>query len=282
MLKRLLILAAFMLIAYGLSAQSSPPNMIIGYSISGSNCTAPCVPATFDQWFNNQLQLIVSSGTDNLTSYLLPGTMWPSYIDGCCIDAYQIYQFIYGTAVTQGFADPEGLLLHMKADYTVGTTYAGIDQFDAYEQPGNTGGNFGNSLLARDGVFTLVGSTYTDKSVQAYCPATSCSSYTPAPFAVSDRLLIGLQIPFDIVNFTINTGRVGGTATYQYWNGSAFATLTTASDSTSGLTTTGTITFLPPSAWAPSIQHSSQSKYWIQVTISGAGTNPIVGRIYGD
>ena len=87
---------------------------------------------------------------------------------------------------------------------------------------------------------------------------------------MSDRLLIGYQVPFDTVNITLHTARSGGTVTWQYWNGSSFSSLALATDTTSGLTATGTVTFLPPSNWVPSVVNGSQSKYWVQITVSGA------------
>ena len=261
--------------------------MIVGYSISRYYCTSPCVASTFDAWFANHYQLIISSGSDDLTPYLSPGQMWPSYIDGCCIDGYQIYRFIYGIAATHGWADPEGPLLHMRADYAVTQPFSGIDQFDSYEQPRNTGGNFGNPLLAANGVFTLArvlgGDHYTDVTVQAYCPATSCSSYHPNPVSIVDRLLVGYQIPFDMMNVTINTGRTGGAVTYAYWDGNSYSSLTPVSDTTNGLARTGTLSFLPPSNWMPHMENGSQSKYWIEVIITGKPSRyPIIGRLYGD
>ena len=102
------------------------------------------------------------------------------------------------------------------------------------------------------------------------------------PVTVSDRLLIGYQIPFDTVNITLKTARSGGSVTWQYWNGTSFGPLTTATDTTSGLTTTGTVTFLPPGNWTPHAVHGSQAKYWVQITVSGAGTNPKLAKVYGD
>ena len=109
-----------------------------------------------------------------------------------------------------------------------------------------------------------------------------CSGYSPNPVTVSDRLLIGYQIPFDTVNIAKSVARVGGTVTWQYWNGTNFASLTPATDTTSGLTATGTVTFLPPSSWTPHTINGSQSKYWVQITISGASTAPQLAKIYGD
>jgi len=93
---------------------------------------------------------------------------------------------------------------------------------------------------------------------------------------------MGYQVPFDTVNITLRTARSGGTVTWQYWNGSNFSSLTLASDTTNGLTATGTVTFLPPSNWVPSVVKGSQSKYWVQITVSGASFNPSLAKVYGD
>lgn len=281
-LKRLLI--ALCLLSAPLWAQTPPPSGIIAYSVDSKNCSAPCVLPTYEAWFPAHFKFIVAPGMD-LSSYLGSANAMPTYVNSN-IQGMQLYPYVWATYATQGWANPETALLHMtKADYSpaggVTSAYYGIDQFDAFEQS-HLVGTLGNPLNAVHGVFTRVGSTYTDVSVRAFCPDTSCSSYHPNPVTVSDRLLIGYQNPFDVVNFTIGTGRVGGTPTYQYWNGASFTALTPVSDTTSGLASTGVLTFAPPSDWAPAAIQGSYSKYWIQVTISGASTNPVISKIYGD
>lgn len=285
-MKSLITLAiVVIMLALSACAQSPPPNGITLYGVNSTTVPSGMQPS-FDAWLFGNFKLVIGGGID-MSAYRGPNNGWTTYVD---TEIYlpAIYKHVLGTAATQGWADPEGPLLHMITDYSTTTPFSGIDQFDAYEQDRITGQ--GNPVWAVRGVFTLVGSTYTDVTVRAYCPTTvplgggPCGSYTPNPITVSDRLLIGYQVPFDTVNFTVNTGRSGGAVTYQYWNGSAFATLTPASDTTSGLTTTGTVTFLPPLDWVPSVKNGSQSKYWVQVTVSGAGKshNPIIGKVYGD
>jgi hypothetical protein len=282
-MKRLLTICALcaMVLCIPLAAQSPPPNATVGYGLTAGDCTSPCVTSTFDAWFMPNFQFMIGGHID-LSSSRGSGNIWTTYTDGCCLYVPQVYQAVLGTAATQGWADPEGPLLHMTADYTTGGGLPGIDQFDAYEQTFSS--SSGSPLLAIKGAFTLVGSTYADRSVQLYCPATACSSYTASPTTISDRLLLGDQIPFDTINVNVTVARVGGSVTYQYWNGSTFSTLTPATDTTIGLTHlgSGTITFLPPSDWVPGVQNGSQSKYWVQITIAGASTNPILGRVYGD
>jgi hypothetical protein len=267
--------------------QQAPPNGMIGYGLNSNNIPSQIL-AQFEAWLSTNFQMVVSGGL-NLTTYRGSGNEWTGYVDGCCIYMPDIYTYVLATAATQGWSDPEGPFLHMNVDYQPATAYSGIDQFDAYEQ---ANGDFspGQPAYAVHGIFLLTQSGYTDITVQAYCPTSGvptdywglCANYPPSPFTISDRLLIGYQVPFDTVNITLLTPRSGGTVTWQYWNGSSFSSLTLMSDTTGGLTTTGTVTFLPPSNWVPSVVNSSQSKYWVQITVSGARINPSLYRVYGD
>ena len=267
--------------------QSAPPNGMIGYNLNNTNIP-PGIQASFEAWLSANFQMVVSTGGLDLSAYRGSGNEWPGYVDGCCIRTTDTYSYVLATAATQGWSDPEGPFLHMNIDYQPRPIYSGIDQFDTYEQ--SVGDSPGMPTNAVNGIFTLVGSTYKDVTVPAYCPTSGiptdywgyCANYPPSPVTVSDRLLIGYQIPFDTVNITLHTPRSGGTVTWQYWNGSSFSSLTLASDTTNRLTTTGTVTFLPPSNWVPSVVHGSQSKYWVQITVSGASTNPSLSKVYGD
>ncbi len=277
-LKKWFALALFVLCATFALAQSPPPNGIIAYLINGG--TPP------GSWIFGNFQMVVggtgigrSRGTNNA---------WTFNTDGCCMYLYGVYPYVFGVAARQGYSDPEGLLLHMNIDYRPNRAYSAIEQFDAYEQPDSQ--TSGAPWLAVNGIFTLVHSKYTDVTVRAYCPTVgiptdywgNCANSPPNPVTVSDRLLIGYQIPFDTVNVTVHRGRSGGTVSFQYWNGSSFTPLPSTTDTTSGLTTTGTVTFPPPSNWVPSVVHGSRSKYWVQITVSGAGTNPVLSKVYGD
>jgi len=269
--------------------QSAPPNGMIGYALNSTNIP-PGILAPFEAWLYANFQMVIGTGGLDLTPYRGSGNEWPTYVDGCCIYGWQLYQSVLSTAASYGWPDPEGPLLHMNIDYQPNPIYSAIDQFDAYEQSSAASGTQGLPTAAVNGIFNLVGSTYTDITVQAYCPTSgvptdywgTCANYPASPFTVSDRLLIGYQIPFDTVNITLHTPRSGGTVTWQYWNGLSFSHLPLASDTTGGLTTTGTVTFLPPSNWIPSGIHGSQSKYWVQITVSGAGPNPSISKVYGD
>lgn len=278
-------LILLLLLSTSVLAQSPPPNGIIGYGITAGQIPSPIQP-TYLTWQWQRFSMVITGNLPGMSGSKPALSQWVTYVDGSNIYTPDIYIGLR-TATTQGWADPEGFMLHMSANYYVANGRSGQDMFDYYEQPAGSGQ--GRPSLAVNGVFTLVGSTYTDVTKRAYCPVTtpladaSCSGFTASPIQVSDRLLIGQQIPFDTVNFTITTARVGGAVTFNYWNGTSFVPLFAATDTTNGLTTTGTLTFTPSANWVPAVKNGSQSKYWIEAVVSGAPTtSPVVGRIYGD
>jgi hypothetical protein len=258
---------------------SLPPTGMLSYNMQ--NSTVPV--STLGPWLASHFQLMVMPETaKNFTGYFSGNNVWASYFGGCCIYQNDSYNDIIAMAAANGFADPEGAFLHFKADYSNTDTYHGYDQFDMYEQ--HLASGYGDPIWATKGIFTLVGPTYTDRTVDAYCPnslTAACNTHAVHTITLSDRILIGDQIPFDVVNLTLTTPGVGCKITWQEWNGSAFATVTPASDTTNGLTTTGTVTLTPLSTWVRSVVNGSQLKYWAQVTATGCSTAPVIGRIYG-
>src|ERR1019366_4337698 len=62
---------------------------------------------------------------------------------------------------------------------------------------------------------------------------------------IKNMLYLGYAEPFALINVTVATGRDGGTATWQYWNGSAWSSLTLGSDSTNGIANTGAVHTAP-------------------------------------
>jgi len=88
----------------------------------------------------------------------------------------------------------------------------------------------------------------------------------------SDFFYMGSELPFSSAYFNISQAAVASGFTAQYWNGSAWTTLTLATDGTSGLTTSGKITFAPPTAWAPTIVNGGGSWYIIRLSFSSVTT----------
>jgi len=125
-----------------------------------------------------------------------------------------------------------------------------------------------------NGVMTSVSGVFTDVSTQSYSGASNTT--------ISDTLYVGYMEPFDQMNFVIATARVGGSVTWQYWNGSSWATLTLTTDGTSGLTATGQAYFHPPSNWAQTSVNSSNTKFWVRAVLSGQSTSPVYTTVKGD
>jgi hypothetical protein len=156
----------------------------------------------------------------------------------------------------------EQMFIHQSQDYTTGPGIINWTQMDKFD-------NFDSA----NGVLTSVSGVFTDVTPQSY----SGSSNT----TISDTLYVGYMEPFDQMNFVIATARVGGSVTWQYWNG-AWTTLTLHTDGTSGLTATGQAYFYPPSDWAQTSVNSSNMKFWVRAVVSGQSTAPVYTTVKGD
>jgi hypothetical protein len=222
-------------------------------------------------WVAHRFDFVIGGSLDPRTYNA--NDSWTSYVDSTFVYSNEIYTTVKSSAAAHGFTY-EDSLLHMNTDYQVssGMTWQNLDQFDAFEQPSSIGSS-GTPSTAVHGAFLYDGSAYTDITASAY---TGTNHIT-----VADEIFLGYAEPFDQVNFTIATAGSKSVA-WKYWNGSAWESLTLRSDSTSSLSASGQVLFAPPSNWAPTVVNGSMSKYWVQATVSGAGTSPIVSKIYGD
>lgn len=252
--------------------------------------------ADFTAWAWSHAGTVVS-GHNDLSPNRSAGQYWVTYTDGAYMYTGTLYPNIFGVAATQGFSNPENMLVHYSSDHVPGHAQNTRDQFDIYEPTaasllgcpsGNTGCLAGLPSASVNGVMNWQSGAYVDRTVDAYCPTggivpadAACTSHIAAPLTVNDHLLLGRQVPFYQINVTVTSALAGGTATWQYWNGSAYVTLTTSSDTTSGLTTTGTVSFVPPSGWARNVDQGSNAKYHVILAISPGGSVGI-GRIYTD
>jgi hypothetical protein len=151
----------------------------------------------YSQWMMARFRILVmGSGSFDFTPYRGTGNAWVTYFGGCCIYTTQTYPFIYATAATYGFPDPEGMFLHDTVDHPNNDPGHLYDQFDTYEQTGGIQGGYGSATAARNGVLALTGTaTFTEETVNAY---------SSVAFTLSDRLLIGYQTAFDLVNIKVN------------------------------------------------------------------------------
>lgn len=106
----------------------------------------------------------------------------------------------------------------------------------------------------------------------------------PTSEAVGDWFAIGYLRPFERVTFDNASGGaaagVGGTVTWEYWDGSAWSALSGVSDGTSGFTAAKAdgqeLTFTVPSDWAATTINASASLFYIRARLTGVySTNPL-------
>jgi hypothetical protein len=230
------------------------------------------------EWLRNTFDVSLSGNSDlSAISDSYAANLW--YIDGSGWYPASPLIYVVDVATSRGWTNYEDAFLHAKVDYAApaGTTWSGLDQFDAWDEPFDAN-NQGvvNAAKVRNGVLLYHNSAYQDISVGVY------KQYGPYTMANGDSLYIGYSEPYDLINFTVSTGRSGGSVALTYWNGSKFNTLSASSDTTRGLSTSGTVKFTPPSNWSKTSVNGSHAKYWVQVKVTGASTSPKVAKITGD
>ncbi len=126
---------------------------------------------------------------------------------------------------------------------------------------------------------------------------TQTTASTPAVTfgaAVNDFLALGNLDRFYKITLNLSTARAGGyTYVLEYptaVNGSgvptAWSTLTTLTDGTTGLTVTGSlqdITWDPPADWVPcTINSSTKAMYFVRFRCTSTGTTPVASKCYGE
>lgn len=118
---------------------------------------------------------------------------------------------------------------------------------------------------------------FTDRTAEARLAGGTAFPLLPTP-ATGDRCYIGTSVKFGRCRFTLATLGVGGTYVLEYWNGSAWTTLTVA-DGTSGFAASGVITWTPPANWAAN-SVNGVTQFWIRVRATVLpSTNPTVGSL---
>ena len=100
----------------------------------------------------------------------------------------------------------------------------------------------------------------------------------PAIEEVDDAFYYGMTNKFSGMNLNIGTAGVGNTIVWEYWNGSAWTSLS-VTDNTTGFTVAGTntVTFAPPDSWAKTTIETFE-RYWIRSRVSVASftTQPLL------
>ena len=91
--------------------------------------------------------------------------------------------------------------------------------------------------------------------------------------ATSNYFYTGKNDKFGAIYFELGTAGVGVTLSAQYWNGTAWTSLTNT-DTTNNLTSSGVIYFGAPTDWAKNAVNS-QTYYWVRIsTTSAPSTTP--------
>lgn len=109
------------------------------------------------------------------------------------------------------------------------------------------------------------GGVFTDRTSQANSATANDVSLFPTVAALNDAFYFGKTAQkFDHITFEIGTAGTVGTMVWEYYNGTAWTTLTLLSGgSTLGTIGAGAITFTPPADWALATV-DSQEAMWIR------------------
>lgn len=104
----------------------------------------------------------------------------------------------------------------------------------------------------------------------------------PTDEVINDAFYIGSSNKFNGVSITMGTPGVGSAITWEYWDGSAWSTLSCV-DGSSGFTVTGELTFNPPDNWNKTLVNENDY-FWIRarVTTASYAVTPILtqGQLY--
>lgn len=120
-------------------------------------------------------------------------------------------------------------------------------------------------------VYDAVFDAYTDISVDVNLPSGTPQPALPATPSLNDALYIGAPNRYGALKADLDSGMVGGTTIWEYWNGAAWTTLPISADSTSTLKNSGFLNFTPPADWRDNLVDQVR-KFWLRLRV----TNPAV------
>lgn len=124
--------------------------------------------------------------------------------------------------------------------------------------------------------------TYTDNTTSANNAGTGDFNVFASTSAAGDLLYIGNDSPFYDVGFLHSQLGVGSVSvTWQYWNGSSWATLD-STDGTSGFTADGNLTFDRPVSWQKTTVNGSSSLHFVRANLASGtySTEPKLDQVY--
>ncbi len=190
-----------------------------------------------------------------------------------------------GRDITNATGGDSGTLLDFNT--TGSTKYAWIrpDSFASANDWDSTTGTIAISNDSMSQVWQVDNTTFVDQSSGANDATNANWTVFPASEDTSDYVAIGYSQKFRkvIFDYANGTAGVGGSVTWQYWNGSSWAALSGVSDATTGFTASvgdgKVLTFTLPTDWTATSLNGSQSLYYIRALVAGAySTNPILDQ----
>jgi hypothetical protein len=133
------------------------------------------------------------------------------------------------------------------------------------------------SLIINKAFAAVSGASFLDRTAEARTQGGTPFTMFQTP-GTSDEFYIGMSVKFGRAKFTLATLGVGGTYVWEYWNGTAWTTLT-VTDGTSGFTASGIVTWTAPASWVSTAVNGA-TLLWVRVRLTVAnGTNPTVDTL---
>lgn len=166
------------------------------------------------------------------------------------------------------------------------TSLIGTNVYNAGEASNGSSSDLrGLNAVNPDYVFRDDGGSFTDLT-SAATNATDADVAYRVSEVINDAIYIGYSTKFGGLSIDRAgcTNGVGGVISWQYWNGTAWASLPNLRDGTSNFTATladrHAVGWTVPNNWATTTVNS-QSKYWVRARIATVfSTNPTISQIF--
>lgn len=127
--------------------------------------------------------------------------------------------------------------------------------------------------------------TFVDETTDANSTADADWTVFPGTEATGDYVAIGFTEEFTrlVFDYANGTAGVGGSVTWEYWNGDAWVALSNVTDATAGFTTAAadnlSVTWTRPTDWAARVINSGKPLYYVRARITAVyTTNPVLDQ----
>ncbi len=208
------------------------------------------------------------------------GIVRATYTTGTDFDTTDI-----GRTITNATGGDSGTLLDFNTVLSPKVMWIRPDSNASANDWDSTSGTVAVSNAAISQVWQVDNTTFVDESTDANSAGNGDWQVFPASEDTSDYCAIGYSQKFKkvIFDYANGTAGVGGSVTWQYWNGSTWAALSGVSDGTTGFTASvgdgKVLTFTVPTDWAATSLNGSQSLFYIRALVAGAySTNPVLDQ----